>query len=162
MSFIWPVMLALLLLIPLGVLAWLRLGRRRLARLGALGGLAAAPVPAARTGGVRVRRRITAGLFVLGSAVMVVALARPQAVVSVPKLEGTVILAFDVSGSMAADDIKPTRMEAAKAAARAFVGADQRPGDRRGRDQPSRANARNVRWPGDHQLAHRDRGGAGG
>ncbi|TME83230.1 MAG: VWA domain-containing protein [Chloroflexi bacterium] len=121
MSFIWPVMLALLLLIPLGVLAWLRLGRRRLARLGALGGLAAAPVPAARTGGVRVRRRITAGLFVLGSAVMVVALARPQAVVSVPKLEGTVILAFDVSGSMAADDIKPTRMAAAKAAARAFV-----------------------------------------
>src|SRR5213596_231852 len=121
MSFIWPVMLALLLLIPLGVLAWLRLGRRRLARLGALGGLAAAPVPAARTGGVRVRRRITAGLFVLGSAVMVVALARPQAVVSVPKLEGTVILAFDVSGSMAADDIKPTRMEAAKVAARDFV-----------------------------------------
>src|SRR5207244_3307795 len=83
---VWPVMLALLLVIPLGVLAWLRLGRRRLARLGALGGLAAAPVPAARTGGVRVRRRITAGLFVLGSAVMVVALARPQAVVSVPKL----------------------------------------------------------------------------
>ncbi|HEY3073073.1 MAG TPA: VWA domain-containing protein [Candidatus Limnocylindrales bacterium] len=121
MSFIWPVMLALLLLIPLGVLAWLRLGQRRLARLSALGGLAAAPVPAARTGGVRVRRRITAGLFVLGSAVMVVALARPQAVVSVPKLEETVILAFDVSGSMAADDIKPTRMEAAKAAARAFV-----------------------------------------
>src|SRR5438034_8004523 len=121
MSFIWPVMLALLLLIPLGVLAWLRLGRRRLARLGALGGLAAAPVPAARTGGARVRRRITAGLFVLGSAVMVVALARPQAVVSVPKLEGTLILAFDVSGSMAADDIQPTRLEAAKAAARAFV-----------------------------------------
>ena len=41
--------------------------------------------------------------------------------VSVPKLEGTVVLTFDVSGSMAADDLKPTRMEAAKAAARAFV-----------------------------------------
>jgi Ca-activated chloride channel family protein len=38
-----------------------------------------------------------------------------------PRIEGTVILAFDVSGSMAADDLKPTRMEAAKAAARAFV-----------------------------------------
>jgi len=42
-------------------------------------------------------------------------------VVGLPRVEGTVILAFDVSGSMAADDLKPTRMEAAKAAARAFV-----------------------------------------
>ena len=41
--------------------------------------------------------------------------------VSLPRQEGTVILAFDVSGSMAADDLKPTRMEAAKAAARDFV-----------------------------------------
>src|SRR3990172_7727655 len=47
--------------------------------------------------------------------------ARPQTVVSLPRIEGTVILAFDVSGSMAADDMKPTRMEAAKAAARGFV-----------------------------------------
>ena len=52
---------------------------------------------------------------------LLVALARPQMVVSLPRLQGTVILAFDVSGSMAADDLKPTRMEAAKAAARAFV-----------------------------------------
>ena len=50
-----------------------------------------------------------------------IALARPQTVVSLPRVEGTVILAFDVSGSMAADDLKPTRMEAAKAAARDFV-----------------------------------------
>ena len=41
--------------------------------------------------------------------------------VSLPRIEGTVILAFDVSGSMAADDLKPTRLEAAKAAARDFV-----------------------------------------
>ena len=43
--------------------------------------------------------------------------------VSLPTIEGTVILAFDVSGSMAADDLQPTRMEAAKAAARDFVAA---------------------------------------
>src|SRR5689334_11878123 len=52
---------------------------------------------------------------------MIVGLARPQAVVSLPRLEGTVILAFDVSGSMAATDFQPTRMEAAKKAAKAFV-----------------------------------------
>src|SRR5258708_16348934 len=42
-------------------------------------------------------------------------------VVTLPRVEGTVILAFDVSGSMAADDLKPTRMDAAKAAAQYFV-----------------------------------------
>ena len=52
---------------------------------------------------------------------MAIALARPQSVVALPDQEGTVILAFDVSGSMAADDITPTRMAAAKAAATDFV-----------------------------------------
>src|SRR4030095_5941593 len=50
-----------------------------------------------------------------------IARARPRAVVSVPRVEGTVVLAFDVSGSMAADDLKPTRMEAAKKAALGFI-----------------------------------------
>jgi Ca-activated chloride channel family protein len=59
--------------------------------------------------------------YTLGLAIMAVGLARPQAVVALPKQEGTVILAFDVSGSMAADDMKPTRMEAAKAAAQDFL-----------------------------------------
>jgi Ca-activated chloride channel family protein len=62
-------------------------------------------------------------LLLLGVAILSVGMARPQAMVSVPRLESTVILAFDVSGSMAADDLKPTRMEAAKAAARQFVEA---------------------------------------
>ena len=48
-------------------------------------------------------------------------MARPQAVVSLPRQEGTVILAFDVSASMGATDLAPTRMEAAKAAAKDFV-----------------------------------------
>ena len=54
-------------------------------------------------------------------SILLLALARPQTVVSLPKVEGTVILAFDVSDSMAADDLKPTRLEAAKAAARDFI-----------------------------------------
>jgi Ca-activated chloride channel family protein len=57
----------------------------------------------------------------LSLILLLLALARPEAVVSLPRIEGTVILAFDVSGSMAAEDLEPTRMEAAKAAAREFV-----------------------------------------
>jgi Ca-activated chloride channel family protein len=67
------------------------------------------------------RRRVPGALILVGLALLVLAMARPQSVVSLPRVEGTVILAFDVSGSMAADDLAPTRMEAAKAAARAFV-----------------------------------------
>jgi Ca-activated chloride channel family protein len=59
--------------------------------------------------------------MLVGLTLLVVAMARPEGVVSVPRVEGTVILSFDVSGSMAADDLEPTRMEAAKVAARAFV-----------------------------------------
>jgi Ca-activated chloride channel family protein len=68
-----------------------------------------------------IRRHVPAILFLMGLSILAVALARPQAVVALPKQEGTIILAFDVSGSMAADDIKPTRLDAAKAAAQAFV-----------------------------------------
>ena len=52
---------------------------------------------------------------------MLVALARPQAQVSLPRVEGTVMLVFDVSASMGATDVQPSRLEAAKAAAREFV-----------------------------------------
>jgi Ca-activated chloride channel family protein len=60
-------------------------------------------------------------MFLGGIAILLVSMARPQATVSIPRLEGTVILTFDISGSMAANDLQPTRMEAAKAAASQFV-----------------------------------------
>ena len=69
----------------------------------------------------RLLGRVPPVLFVAGLTVMVVALARPQGVVALPRQEGTVILAFDISGSMVATDLAPTRMDAAKAAATAFV-----------------------------------------
>lgn len=119
MTFIWPAALVTLLLIPLLVAVYLRMQRRRrelAARYGTLGIVQEmAQRPLGR------RRHIPPAFFLVGLTVLLVALARPQMVVSLPRLEGTVILAFDVSGSMAADDLEPTRMEAAKAAARAFV-----------------------------------------
>jgi len=119
MSFIWPMMLLFLLLIPLFVVLYLRMQQRRrelAARYGTLGQLReGAGRPLGR------RRHIPPALFLAGLAILLIALARPQTVVSLPRLEGTIILAFDVSGSMAADDLEPTRMEAAKTAALAFV-----------------------------------------
>ena len=83
---------------------------------------ATAPAPVARPAGRRgIRRRLPAVIVVAGLTILVASLARPQSVIGVPRIEGTVILAFDVSGSMAATDLAPTRMEAAKAAARTFV-----------------------------------------
>jgi Ca-activated chloride channel family protein len=130
MSFIWPPMLLFVLAVPFGVAIYLVLERRRRRRVAAFGGLRVAAAPGgpavtASPGGARrpggVRRRLPGAFILAGLTILVVSLARPQAVVSVPRIEGTVILAFDVSGSMAADDLKPTRMEAAKAAAREFV-----------------------------------------
>ncbi len=118
MSFQWPWMLLSLGAVPLLVRAYRRLLRRRTTRrteLAALGLVAPGDVSSGR------RRHVGPVLFLIAVALLFVALARPEATVSTPHREGTVILAFDVSGSMAATDLAPTRMEAAKAAARAFV-----------------------------------------
>src|ERR1035437_1884891 len=119
MSFIWPFMLASLALIPIGLLLYRFMDIRRRRRLAAYGGRGLGAGTAGRTG--RVRGRIPAALLLLGLTVMLFALSRPQAVVSLPREEGTVILAFDVSASMAANDLAPSRIEAAKVAAKDFV-----------------------------------------
>lgn len=119
MSFIWPTLLLMLLLVPLLVLLYLQMqGRRRklAERYGSLG-----LVHDAKGSGMGIRRHIPALIFLAGIAVLLFSLARPQATLNVPRIEGTVMLTFDVSGSMAATDFEPTRMEAAKAAARQFV-----------------------------------------
>jgi len=120
MTFTWPLMLLSLLLIPLFIALYVRIQQRRqkiVANIGSLGFVQDAS--GGRVGG---RRHIPPILFLIGLAILLVALARPNAVVSLPGLESTVILSFDVSGSMSAQDMQPTRMEAAKAAAREFAG----------------------------------------
>lgn len=119
MSFIWPVMLLSLLLVPLAVVLYIRMQQRRRQLTARIGSLGLAREGAGRRLGSR--RHIPPALFLIGLMLLTLALARPETVVSLPRVQGTVILAFDVSGSMAADDFDPTRMEAAKAAARDFV-----------------------------------------
>jgi Ca-activated chloride channel homolog len=119
MSFAWPAALLLLALVPVGILLDRALERRRRA---GLAGAGLTPAPAGPSSlAARLRRRIPQGVLLAGLVLATVALARPQGVVSVPREEGIVILAFDVSGSMAATDLQPTRMDAARAAAKAFV-----------------------------------------
>lgn len=119
MTFIWPPLLLSLLALPALVALYVALQRRRRRALARYGSLGLAPAAGGRRPGVR--RHIPPALSLLGLGFLAVALARPQTTVRLPTVAGTVILAFDVSGSMAADDLKPNRMEAAKVAARAFV-----------------------------------------
>jgi len=119
MSFIWSNLLIFLVFIPLLFVIYFRVQKRRqnaANRFGSLGLLR-------NTRGSRPgrSRHLPVFLFLSGIAVLILSAARPQASVSLPRLEGTVILTFDVSGSMSATDMEPTRMEAAKAAASQFV-----------------------------------------
>jgi Ca-activated chloride channel homolog len=117
MTLDWPWMLLGLAVVPLVVLRYRRLVRARAARraeLAAVGLVGPAPPAGAR-------RHVPPALFLGALVLLLTALARPEAAVPQPHREGTVILAFDVSGSMAATDLAPTRLEAAKAAARTFV-----------------------------------------
>src|SRR5919198_3973704 len=119
MTFLWPKALWLLLLLPAAVAAYLVLLRRKNKAAVAYTNLAM--VRSAMGRGQRIRRHVPAVLFLAALAAMLVALARPAAVVTLPTQQETVILAVDVSGSMKADDVKPTRLAAAQAAAKAFV-----------------------------------------
>lgn len=117
MTFIWPLMLLLLALIPVIVAWYLWLQRRRQRIITAYGGMMLGQ-EARRAGTLR---HIPPLIFLVALTILIVALARPEAVVGVPRIEGTVMLTFDISASMAASDLEPTRLEAAKTAAKAFV-----------------------------------------
>ena len=119
MSFGSPLALLLLLALPvLGGVYWLSQLRRRrytvrftnLALLRQVMG----PAPS-------VRRHLPPLLFLLGMAGLLVAMARPAATLRVPGNQVSVMLAIDVSGSMQATDVLPTRMDAARAAARTLI-----------------------------------------
>ena len=110
MTLLWSELLVALLLVPLilGIYLWAR-GRRRpqAARYSSLS-LFAAAGPQRR----RWRRHVPVALLLAGIATTAFALTRPVAVLAVPSNQTTILLAMDVSGSMCADDIDPTRLRA--------------------------------------------------
>lgn len=115
-----PWMLLWLAVVPLFVLAYARIVQMRSRRADRLASEGLVPVTASRRG-QRFRRHVPFALFAAALILVCVGLARPTMSLALPQREGTVILAFDVSNSMRAEDLEPTRMDAAKAAARAFV-----------------------------------------
>src|SRR5215813_1556018 len=76
--------------------------------------------------GQKFRRHIPPLLFLVALVLMLAAVARPVAIVTLPTQHETIILAMDVSGSMRAKDVEPNRLSAAQAAARAFVNEQPR------------------------------------
>lgn len=119
MSFLWPQMLWLLLAVPVLVAVYVLLLRRK--KKAALRYASLSMVKDAMGMGQRFRRHIPPLLFLLALTALLVATARPAAVVTLPLQEQTIILTMDVSGSMRATDVLPTRLEAAQAAAKAFA-----------------------------------------
>jgi len=119
MSFTWPLVLTALLLLPVLVVAFLWYERRRRAGGARFGNPDLLPNAIDLEPGKV--RYLPLAVLLLALAAMIVGVARPKATVSVPREEATVVLAIDVSRSMKAEDIEPTRLDAARAAARAFL-----------------------------------------
>jgi Ca-activated chloride channel family protein len=119
MTFLWPQFLWLLLALPMLVGVYLWLLRRRKAVVLRYASLSI--VKEALGKGPGIRRHIPPVLFLLALAAMLLASARPFAVVTLPLQQETIILAMDVSGSMRATDVKPNRLVASQAAAKAFL-----------------------------------------
>jgi Ca-activated chloride channel family protein len=123
MKFLWPQMLWWLLAVPMLIglyVVWLRRRKKGAIRYSSLDLVRQAIGPAER-----IKRHLPPALLLLAVVVMIVAMARPTANITLPSQQQTIVLAIDVSLSMGATDVDPNRITAAKAAARAFV--EERP-----------------------------------
>jgi Ca-activated chloride channel family protein len=119
MEFLWFDLLALLLLIPAIAVIYILSQRRR--RPSGVRYSSLALIRDAGPGSSRVRRHLPFVIFVAALGALILAVARPVAVVAVPANQTTIILTLDVSGSMCSSDIPPSRLEAAEAAAAKFI-----------------------------------------
>jgi Ca-activated chloride channel family protein len=119
MKFLWPQMLWFLLAVPLLVAGYMALLRRKKSR--ALRYASVSLVKQAIGPGQRFRRHVPPLLFLLSFIALIIAVAGPNAVITLPSQQQTVVLAIDVSLSMGARDVDPNRITAAQAAAKSFV-----------------------------------------
>lgn len=119
MSFTWPLVLIALAAVPVLVALYIDRDRRRVAAQAEFGNPDLLPNMVDREPG---RLRYLPPLIMLVALVfLIVGVARPHATVSVPREEATIILAMDVSRSMKATDVEPTRLDAARTAAKTFL-----------------------------------------
>jgi Ca-activated chloride channel family protein len=119
MSFEWPQLLPALALVPAVAALYTWSHRRRKAYALRFANLALLDSVVTKSPGFK--RHVPPLLYLLSLAALLVSLARPTAVVAVPRDQTTVMLVMDTSGSMSADDISPNRLDAARSAAEAFV-----------------------------------------
>src|SRR5262252_4203273 len=124
MSFLWPELLWFLLVLPALVALYI-LALRRKKKI-ALKYASLSLVKDALGTGNRIRRHIPPALLLAAIGLLLVAVGRPVAVITLPTQQETIILAMDVSGSMRAKDVEPNRLAAAQNAARAFVNEQPR------------------------------------
>ena len=117
-SFDWPLALWALLLVPLLVAAYILLLYRRKKSAFRYSNLALVKEASA---GPSWRRHVPPALMLLAFTVLLLAMARPTAEVSLPSRVATVMLVMDVSGSMRATDVNPSRIMAAETAAKAYI-----------------------------------------
>jgi len=119
MTFAAPLLLLALLLVPLAAVGYLLIQRRRSKYVVRFTNVDLLANVAPRTPGWR--RHIPPLLYLIALSALAVGLARPQMVLAVPREQATIVMAIDVSRSMQATDVSPTRLEAARAAATDFV-----------------------------------------
>jgi Ca-activated chloride channel homolog len=119
MNFLWPQYLWLMLALPVLPALYLWLLRRR-----ARQALRYSSLRLVRQALVKRqwRRHVPPALFLLALSVLLLAVARPTALLTLPWASSTIMLAMDASRSMRVEDVKPTRMAAAQAAAKTFLG----------------------------------------
>jgi Ca-activated chloride channel family protein len=119
MTFTWPLVLIALAAVPVLVALYIDRDRRRVASQAEFGNPDLLPNVVDREPG---RLRYLPPLIMLVALVfLIVGVARPHATVSVPREEATIVLAMDVSRSMKATDVEPTRLDAARIAAKTFL-----------------------------------------
>jgi Ca-activated chloride channel family protein len=119
LSFASPALLWTLLLVPAAVAAYQLMQRRRARYAVRFTNVDLLANLVAQSPGWR--RHLPAALYLGALAALLISLARPQALVPVPKDDATVLLVMDTSGSMAATDVGPTRLQAAQAAGKTFL-----------------------------------------